>query len=323
MESYSITANIPISGNGNYLASYYFTVLNNTVIAMYNLNNQSVNILAPSGPQTPSPFDGEEPQANNKFIGLPNCFDDAGINFYDDALKNKLNNDTNLYSFYFGYSDKDNANIHPPGEIPKIHLWEYRYASPGSEYETDSISVPSIITVAPYAMSSICFTAGTKIVTNQGKIPIENIKPKNHTIRNKKIVAITQTISNDNYLICFEKNSLGPNLPTKKTIMSKDHKIYYKGDLLEADNFVETHDRVYRTKYNGEILYNVLMDECNKIHVNNLTCETLDPENIIAKLYTANYDKDYENNIIVQMNECILKKDYPTYKKIVKSILKK
>jgi hypothetical protein len=318
MESYSITANIPIPGNGNYLASYYFNVINNTVVAMYNLNAPGGNILAPSGSAIGQPFNQYSNLADNKFIGLPNSFTTGGINFYDDILKSKLNNNTNIYNFYYG-----NDSGHKAGNDGNIyiHLWQYKKGINDSDESASLLNTKA--TVTPYAMSNICFTAGTKIVTNQGKIPIEKIKPNINTIRNKNIVAITQTISFDDYLICFEKNSLGPNLPTKKTLMSKDHKIYYKGDLLEADNFVETHDRVYRTKYNGEILYNVLMDECNKIHVNNLTCETLDPENIIAKLYTANYDKDYENNIIVQMNECILKKDYPTYKKLVKSILKK
>jgi len=175
----------------------------------------------------------------------------------------------------------------------------------------------------PTPISNICFTAGTLIVTNQGKMPIEKIDPKIHTIRNKKIVAITQTISQDDYLVCFEKNSLGPDLPIKKTVMSKDHKIFYKGEILEAKTFVDKFKKVNEIDYKGEILYNVLMEECYKIHVNNLTCETLDPENIIAKLYTEHYDEEYKNNIIVRMNDYILKKDYPSYKKIVKSILKK
>jgi len=175
----------------------------------------------------------------------------------------------------------------------------------------------------PLPISDICFIAGTPIVTNQGIIPIEKINPKIHTIRNKKIIAITQTISQDDYLVCFEQNSLGPELPTKKTIMSKDHKLFYKGKIAEAQNFLGKFNKVTKITYNGEILYNVLMDECYKINVNNLTCETLDPENVIAKLYTEYYDENYKKNIIIKMNDSILKQDYPTYKNLVKSIMKK
>ena len=185
---------------------------------------------------------------------------------------------------------------------------------------TPSPPTPSPI---PLPISDICFIAGTPIVTNQGIIPIEKINPKIHTIRNKKIIAITQTISQDDYLVCFEQNSLGPELPTKKTIMSKDHKLFYKGKIAEAKNFLGKFNKVTKITYNGEILYNVLMDECYKINVNNLTCETLDPENVIAKLYTEYYDENYKKNVIIKMNDSILKQDYPTYKNLVKSIMKK
>jgi hypothetical protein len=77
-------------------------------------------------------------------------------------------------------------------------------------------------------ISNICFPSGTHITTNQGTIPIEKINKEIHTIRNKKIVGITQTITQDKYLVCFEKDSLGINLPSQKTIISKNHCIVYK-----------------------------------------------------------------------------------------------
>uniref|UniRef100_A0A6C0D950 Hedgehog/Intein (Hint) domain-containing protein n=1 Tax=viral metagenome TaxID=1070528 RepID=A0A6C0D950_9ZZZZ len=177
-------------------------------------------------------------------------------------------------------------------------------------------------TPIPLPISDICFIAGTPIVTNQGIIPIEKINPKIHTIRNKKIIAITKTISQDDYLVCFEKNSLGPELPNKKTIMSKDHKLFYKGKIAEAKKFLGKFNKVTKITYNGEILYNVLMEDCYKINVNNLTCESLDPDNVIAKLYTEYNDEKCKNSLIIKMNESILKQDYPTYKNIVKSIVK-
>jgi hypothetical protein len=52
-------------------------------------------------------------------------------------------------------------------------------------------------------------------------------------------------------------------------------------------------------KYNGEILYNVLM-ECNeRISVNNMIAETLDPNHMIAKLYAG--DRDYSKNHVIKM----------------------
>ena len=69
-------------------------------------------------------------------------------------------------------------------------------------------------------LSSTCFPAKTPINTNQGIINIEDLDPKKHTIRSNKIEIITKTITQDKYLVCFEKDSLGNNLPSKKTIIT-------------------------------------------------------------------------------------------------------
>jgi len=157
--------------------------------------------------------------------------------------------------------------------------------------------------------SNICFPAGTLIQTNQGKIAIEKINPKIHTIRNKKIVTITQTISLDKYLVCIEKNALGNNLPSEKTIISKNHCIWYNGKMIAAKHFVNNFENVKKVKYNGETLYNVLMEEADKMMVNNLICETLDPENSIAKLYKlmSNLSEEEKRYIINKENEYVIK----------------
>jgi len=134
-------------------------------------------------------------------------------------------------------------------------------------------------------ISNTCFPAGTQVVTNQGRISIEKLQPHIHTIRNKAIVGITQTITPDKNLVCFEKDSLGPNIPSEKTIISKNHGIFYKGKMMKAKNFVGEFENVYKVKYTGEVLYNVLMEEHDKMMVNNLICETLHPKNSMAQIY--------------------------------------
>jgi hypothetical protein len=171
--------------------------------------------------------------------------------------------------------------------------------------------------IPPTPISNICFPRETPILTDQGIIPIEKINNNIHTINNKKIVNITQTISKDEYLVCFKKNSLALNYPSEKTIMSKEHKILYKGIMLEANNFLNKFENVKKVKYNGEILYNVLMETEDKINVNNLICETLNPNNIIAKLYTSAYTQEVKNKIINMLNECINSNDHNSYKRII------
>jgi hypothetical protein len=137
-------------------------------------------------------------------------------------------------------------------------------------------------------ISNICFPAGTPIVTNQGIIAINKINPDIHTIRNKKIVAITKTVSPDKYLVKFEKDALSANLPSEATTMTQNHMLFYKGKMIKAKEFLKTHNEsVSKVPYNGQVLYNVLMEEHDKMVVNNLICETLHPENYVAKMYQA------------------------------------
>jgi hypothetical protein len=153
------------------------------------------------------------------------------------------------------------------------------------DYNFNNLTVEIVAPAPPSPISNICFPAGTPISCNEGVIAIENLNLNIHKIRNKKIVGITKTISQDNFLVCFEKNALGSNVPCAKTIISKNHSIFYDGKMLKAKSFIEMNDKVYKVKYKGEVLYNVLMESHDKMVVNNLICETLDPNNCVAKLY--------------------------------------
>ena len=186
-------------------------------------------------------------------------------------------------------------------------------------YIIDSYSYVQISLIPDFIpISNVCFPAGVPITTNQGNIPIEKINPIIHTIRNKKIVGITKTITQDKYLVCFEKDALGNNIPSQKTIISKNHYIFYKNKMREAREFIGINNKVYKIKYTGEILYNVLMEEHNKMLVNNLICETLHPENGIAKLYrdTQELDEEEQYKLIKTYNELAIKNKIFTSKKL-------
>ena len=156
----------------------------------------------------------------------------------------------------------------------------------------------------------ICFPAGTPVLTDQGIVPIEKICPDIHTIYKKKIIAVTQTITNENSLVCIEKNALQKRVPNKKTIISRCHSIFYNGKMVQARELVKKVENVRIVKYNNELLYNILMEKHEKMIVNNMMVETLDPENIIAKLYSNNYSQSAKHNIIVQINNCIKRSDF-------------
>ena len=155
----------------------------------------------------------------------------------------------------------------------------------------------------PPPVVPICFPAGTPVLTDQGNIPIEEINPEVHTIKKKPIIAITQSYMDEDTIVCIEKHSLGINIPNKKTYISNYHGIVYNNKLIPAKQFVGRLRGVHNIKYNKEVLYNVLMEKHYIINVNNMRVETLNPKNIVAKLYTNEFSPEQKERIILEINE--------------------
>jgi hypothetical protein len=155
----------------------------------------------------------------------------------------------------------------------------------------------------PIPIADICFVKHTPIETDQGIVPIHKIDPSVNTINNKKIITITKSVTEDNFLVCFEKHALGENIPSTRTIISKYHKIQNEhGKMIQAYKYLEYYENVKKIKYDGELLYNILMEDHEKLNVNNLVCETLHPDHEIAKLYKNNYSDEYTNTVVMFMN---------------------
>jgi hypothetical protein len=154
--------------------------------------------------------------------------------------------------------------------------------------------------------SNVCFPAKTPIMTNQGPVNIEDINPSVHTIRNKKIVAITKTVAHDKNLVRIAKHALGHLYPEKTTFMSQNHKVFCQGQMVKAKNLVDEAKGVTFVPYNGQVLYNVLLEEHEKMQVNNLIVETLHPEHKVAKLYRflKNVDSAHHGKLIALFNKC-------------------
>ena len=166
----------------------------------------------------------------------------------------------------------------------------------------------------------ICFPKGTPVTTNQGVIAIEQLNPDIHTIRGKKIVAITQTRPLHKYIISIETDALGKNVPSAPIQISKEHKVFYKGKMVKANELVEVCEGVTRIPYNGETLYNVLMEKHDNMMINNVICETLDPKNIMAKICGGKYNRVEQANICKELNDIIKTDNVPAYKKLYASL---
>ena len=122
--------------------------------------------------------------------------------------------------------------------------------------------------------------------TDQETLPIELIQSGLHTIRGKRIVAVTQTIYKDRYLVLIKKNALGNNKPDKDTVLTGCHKVLVNNKLIYSLSLINNHN-ITKIRNHSELMYNVLLEEYTNMTVNNIIMETLDPSNKIAKLYQS------------------------------------
>jgi len=188
-----------------------------------------------------------------------------------------------------------------------------------ADYEAAALAAAAAA-AALIARTPTCFPAGTPVTTNQGAIAIEKLIPGKHTIRGKEIVAITQTRPLHKYIVLIEKDALGVNVPSADTEISKEHKVYYKGGMVKAKDLVEMCEGVSKIPYNGETLYNVLLKKEDKMMVNNLICETLSPNNIMAKICGGKYNGAEQRKICEELNEIIKSDNVAAYKKLYASL---
>jgi len=140
-------------------------------------------------------------------------------------------------------------------------------------------------------VDGVCFASGTPITTDQGDVAIQEIDPKVNTINGNRIVGITKTRHIHNVVVCIEKGALDINVPSKDTIVTGAHMVLYNDKMETAEILSKQLDKVYKVKYN-DYVYNVLMDSYEMIKVNNMVCETLHPNNPIAKMYRKNNNID-------------------------------
>jgi hypothetical protein len=92
-------------------------------------------------------------------------------------------------------------------------------------------------------------------------MPIQDIDTEIHTIGGQSIIEITRTVSTDDFLVSFEPDALGKGVPSERTVMSREHKVLYRGAMIEAHCLLGAGlPGVGVVAYQRETLYNVLLD---------------------------------------------------------------
>ena len=178
--------------------------------------------------------------------------------------------------------------------LTRVFQWD-RDAQGFTQYISDILPEPE-----PELVADICFPKGTPIETDQGPVDIDLIDPKVHTMnQGDRIIAVTRTLSHDPWLVRIPKGLLGNGLPTRDTVISKNHKVMHEGRATRAIDL----EGIAKTPYNpGDTLYNLLLEYHSGMMVNGLLVETLDPDDIVAQVFKVK-DTPLYNTYVKMLND--------------------
>ena len=289
----TVKVNYSISKVNVYIGASMFTYSLETTIESFNTTITSLQVDS----------------TNNEYINI------IGNNFGEEFTKIKINYGTTTAS-EFTFIDVSHMRLRMKSN--KYFIYNITISNSDNTInitynvvtgtDNDNILISPMLETL---LSNICFPAKTPITTDQGNISIEQINTNIHTICGKKIVDVTKTVTQETYLVCFEKDALEENIPSQTTFISQNHLILYKEEMIKAKDFIDIFAHVYKVNYTGEVLYNVLMDEHSTMMVNNLICETLNPENGTAKVYNIldTLTQEEQQFVIEKMNELVIKND--------------
>ena len=225
-------------------------------------------------------------------LDMTHMFDNSGLSIstYDDMLNSLSKNDTLLM----------NATVQTIGIIIGVKNLKYTNKTAHAFLEKRNIYfVGDIFVSSSSIISDICFVKNTLVKTDQGTFPIQNLTKK-HTIYKEPILHITKTIHYEPFLVKVCAYAFG-TFPTKDTYMSMKHKIYVDG-LIQAKNLIND-DTVLLVPYDGEPLYNVLLEKHTMMKVHGMLVETMDPTCLVALFYKSKLSPKQKEAMIVTINK--------------------
>ena len=268
--------------NFDYYSEYYDVSINQE-FALMNVDTRIPNITeATNISNTNLTYDASSTQIDVYFdaslldtsasqildANLVTSFSDSSINISGFTELSKTHYRANITAVY-GIDKSENNSV----------TVNYMDTSATLYFNVDTI-------LRPY--SNICFPRGEKVLTDNGYKNIEQIDIKLDTIRGEKIEELTQTQTQEKKLVLIKCGALMENMPNKDTLITNNHKVLYKGKLIEAYKLVSMVETgVNLVNYNGETLYNILLEgeKEGKMVVNGMIVETLSHTNNIARLY--------------------------------------
>jgi hypothetical protein len=117
-----------------------------------------------------------------------------------------------------------------------------------------------------------CFPAHTLIPTDQGIVEVQDLTPT-HSIKNNFISDVVRSVNVCDYMIMFDKDSLGPNMPDRDLLISRQHRIFFNKKKTRAEEFLNgVTIRKHHTGHN--LMFKINMQRFAYIKCYNLMVET-------------------------------------------------
>jgi hypothetical protein len=142
-------------------------------------------------------------------------------------------------------------------------------------------------------VSNICFLGETLVKTDQGFQQIQHLNSTS-SIDGVNVLCITCTTTDESFLICFKRGCLGPNMPSEDVITTQRHCLQFCGMLIEANYFIGC-PGVLRVPYSGQKLYNIVLQEDNRlVEIANLFWDTLPKYSLVSKYFLDRQHADFQ-----------------------------
>ena len=134
-------------------------------------------------------------------------------------------------------------------------------------------------------------------MTDQGEMAIESMTSQN-TINGNTVVGITKnTYAED--MVLIKQGALGENIPSHDTYVTKDHGIFLNGTMIKAEKLVDGVN-IVKTNVGKRNIYNVLLKTHEKMVVNNMEVESLDPNHPKAKYTLMGAEAPEQDQVVKQ-----------------------
>ena len=130
--------------------------------------------------------------------------------------------------------------------------------------------------------NEICFHEDTIINTDKGEVKIKDIKSF-HTIEGHEIIYLVKSDIKHKQLVLIKKNAFGRELPSRDTILTRNHHIFVNNKFTQAHRIVDNKNVFIVDNKNSDV-YNIILLNKKFIKVNNIFMDVLGIDDLYLKI---------------------------------------